>query len=54
MLVFPHDDDLIDDQLLLRLLRQVHLLNGDLVASGNVLRRVHSAGRSATRKFQHQ
>lgn len=30
--VFPHDQDLIDDELLLRLLLQIHLLNGHLKA----------------------
>lgn len=30
VLVFPHHQDLVDDQLLLGLLLQVHLFNGDL------------------------
>lgn len=36
VLVFPHDQDLVDDELLLGLLLQVHLFNGHLLACSDV------------------
>jgi len=41
VLVITHHDDLVNDQLLLRLLRQVHLLDGHLTASCHLDGNVH-------------
>lgn len=46
MFVLSHHQDLVDDQFLLRLLAEVHLLDGDLHAGGTLDRRVHRAGRT--------
>ena len=43
ILVFPHDKDLIDDEFLLGLLRQVHGLDGHLSARGHFYSDVHCA-----------
>ena len=48
VLVFPHDKDLVDDELLLGLLWQVHGLDGHLPARGHFYSDVHCARRSAT------
>lgn len=36
VLIFPHDENLIDDQFLLGLLLQVHLFNSNLKKTGRV------------------
>lgn len=36
ILVFPHDKDLVDDEFLLGLLRQVHLFDGHFPTSGHL------------------
>ena len=48
VLVFPHDKDLVNDELLLGLLGQVHGLDGHLPARGHLYSNVHCARRSAT------
>eukprot|EP00047_Mylnosiga_fluctuans_P001701 m.221524 g.221524 ORF g.221524 m.221524 type:complete len:498 (+) comp10604_c0_seq1:1523-3016(+) len=42
----PHDEDLVDDQLLLGLLRKVHLLDRNNVARAVLCRRVHCSRRT--------
>jgi hypothetical protein len=41
-----HDEDLVDDQVLLRLLVEVHLLDRDAQVRPDLVRRVHAAGRA--------
>lgn len=44
-----HDEDLVDDEILLRLLLEVHLLDRDAQVRSDLVRRVDSSRRSATR-----
>ena len=41
--VLAHDENLVDDELLLGLLRQVHLFDGDLARCCHLHRDVHRA-----------
>lgn len=47
-----HDKNLVDDEILLGLLLEVHLLNRDGHVSAHLVRRVHASGRSATHQRQ--
>ena len=45
ILVLLHHDDLVDDEFLLRLLRQIHLFDGDLATRRHLYGNVHSSRR---------
>ncbi len=47
VLAVLHDHDLVDDELLARLVRQVHLLDGDLRPRAALPQRLHGDGRVA-------
>jgi hypothetical protein len=44
----PHDQDFVDDEILLRLLLQVHLLNGDALVGANLEGRVNTTRSTLT------
>lgn len=50
VLVLPHHEDLVDDELLLGLLAQVHLLDGHFHAGRRLDRRVHGTRRTKEKK----